>query len=142
MEAGHINIGQVEMESKSTESGLEELLRLSKEITKVEREQTKAEQDHAEQRQKVRELQQGLSELKVSVALEQLKLIATPEIIKEVSALKNKQTTGELRKVILDLSAELEKWVDSTSGSNQDMDSIKRSVKTLAILIELLFSIE
>jgi len=130
------------MESKSTESGLEELLRLSKEITRVEREQTKAEQDHAEQRQKVRELQQGLSELKVSVALEQLNPIATPEIIKEVSALKNKQTTGELRKVILDLSAELEKRVDSTSGSNQDMDSIKRSVKTLAILIELLFSIE
>ena len=134
--------GQVEMESKSTESGLEELQRLSKEITKVDRERTKAGQDRAEQRQKVRELQQGLIELKASVALEQLKPIATPEIIEEISSLKHKQTTGDLRKVILDLSAKLEKWVDNTSDSKQDMDSIKRSVKTLAILIELLFSIE
>jgi predicted nucleic acid-binding Zn-ribbon protein len=130
------------MESESTESGLEELQRLSKEITKVDRERTKAEQDRAEQRQQVRELQQGLIELKASVALEQLKPIATPEIIEEISSLKHKQTTGDLRKVILDLSAELEKWVDNTSDSKQDMDSIKRSVKTLAILIELLFSIE
>ena len=130
------------MESESTESGLEELQRLSKEITKVDRERIKAEQDHAEQRQQVRELQQGLIELKASVALEQLKPIATPEIIEEISSLKHKQTTGDLRKVILDLSAELEKWVDNTSDSKQDMDSIKRSVKTLAILIELLFSIE
>lgn len=130
------------MESKSTESGLEELRRLSKEITEVDRERTKTEQDRAEQRQKVRELQQGLVELKASVALEQLKPIATPEIIEEISSLKHKQTTGDLRKVILDLSAKLEKWVDNTSDSKQDMDSIKRSVKTLAILIELLFSIE
>ncbi len=130
------------MESKSTESGLEELRRLSKEITKVDRERTKTEQDRAEQRQQVRELQQGLIELKASVALEQLKPIATPEIIEEISSLKHKQTTGDLRKVILDLSAKLEKWVDNTSDSKQDMDSIKRSVKTLAILIELLFSIE
>ncbi len=130
------------MESKSTESGLEELRRLSKEITKVDRERTKAGQDRAEQRQKVRELQQGLIELKASVALKQLKPIATPEIIVEISSLKHKQTTGDLRKVILDLSAKLEKWVDNTSDAKQDMDSIKRSVKTLAILIELLFSIE
>ncbi len=134
--------GQVEMESKSTESGLEELRRLSKEITKVDRERTKTEQDRAEQRQKVRELQQGLIELKASVALEQLRPIATPEIIEEISSLKHKRTTADLRKVILDLSAKLEKWVDNTSDSKQDMDSIKRSVKTLAILIELLFSIE
>lgn len=130
------------MESKSTESGLEELRRLSKEITKVDLERTKAGQDRALQRQKVRELQQGLIQLKASVALEQLKPIATPEIIEEISSLKHKQTTGDLRKVILDLSAKLEKWVDNTSDSKQDMDSIKRSVKTLAILIELLFSIE
>jgi len=134
--------GQVNMESKSNESGLEELLRLSKDIAKVDRERTKAEQDHAEQRQKVRELQQGLIELKASVALEQLRPVATPDIIKEISSLKHKQTTGDLRKIILDLSAKLEKWVDNTSGSNQDMDSITRLVKTLAILIELLFSIE
>ena len=130
------------MKSEPNESGMEELLRLSKEITRVDQERTRAEKDRTEQRQKVRELQQNLIELKASVALEQLRSVATPEIIKEITSLKHKQTTGDLRKLILDLSAELEKWVDSASASGQDMDSIKRSVKSLAILIELLFSIE
>lgn len=130
------------MEPESTDSGLEELLRLSKEMAKVDRERTKAEQDRAEQKQKVRELQQGLTGLKVSVALEQLKLVAAPEVIKEVTSLKHKQSTESLRKLILNLSSELENRVDNKYGSNLDMDSIKRSVKTLAILIELLFSIE
>jgi len=141
------------MESKSNDSGLEELLRLSKEITKVDQERTKAERERTEQRQKVNALQQGLIELKASVqqglielkasvALEQLKSIATPEVIKEVSSLKHKQKTDGLRKLILNLSAELEGWVDNMSGSRPDKVSIRRSVKTLAILIELLFSIE
>lgn len=134
--------GQVEMKSESNENGLEELLRLSKEITKVEQERTKAEHERAEQRQKVSELQQSLIELKASVALEQLRPIATPEIIQEVSSLKHRPKTDELRKLILSLSAELESWVDNMSSSKLDMASIKRSVKTLAILIELLFSIE
>ncbi len=76
------------------------------------------------------------------MALEQLKLIATPDVIKEINSLEDKQTTANLRKLILDLLAKLEKWADNTSTSNQDMDSIKRSIKTLAVLIELLFSIE
>ncbi|KPK24366.1 MAG: hypothetical protein AMJ70_02070 [Dehalococcoidia bacterium SG8_51_3] len=130
------------MESKSNDSGLEELLRLSKEITKVDQERTKAERERTEQRQKVNALQQGLIELKASVALEQLKSIATSEVIKEVSSLKHKQKTDGLRKLILNLSAELEGWVDNISGSKLDKVSIRRSVKTLAILIELLFSIE
>jgi uncharacterized protein YeeX (DUF496 family) len=130
------------VEPESTDSGLEELLRLSKEMAKVDRERTKAAQDRAEQRQKVRELQQGLTGLKVSVALEQLKLIAAPEVIKEVTSLKHKQSTESLRKLILNLLSELENRVDNKYGSNLDMDSIKRSIKTLAILIELLFSIE
>ena len=131
-----------DMESKSTDSGLEELLRLSKEISKVEQERTKAEEERAARKQQADELQQGLIELKASVALEQLKSIAAPEVIKEVSSLKHKQKTDELRKLILDLSAELENWVDNMADSKPDMVSINRSVKTLAILIELLFSIE
>jgi len=121
---------------------MEELLRLSKQITRVEQERTRAEQDRAEQRQKVRELQQGLIELKVSVALEQLKPVAPPEIIREVIALKHKPAGGELRKLILDLTAKLEKWADSKSGSGQDTTSARQAAKTLAILVELLFSIE
>ena len=130
------------MESESPESGLEDLLRLSREITRVGREQTKEEQVRAEKKQTEKDIRQGLKEISVSVALEQLRLIATSEIIEKVNSLKNEQNTGELRKLILGLSTELEKRVDSKPGSNPDMVSIERSVKTLVILIELLFSIE
>ncbi len=130
------------MESKSKDGGLEELLRLSKEISKVDKERTKADRERTERRQKVNELQQSLIDLKASVALQQLKPIATPEIINEVSSLKHKQKTDGLRKLILNLSAELESWVDNMPGSKPDAGSIRHSVKTLAILIELLFSIE
>jgi hypothetical protein len=130
------------LKSETPDSGMEELLRLSKQIARVDQERTKEEQARTEHRQKATDVQQRLIELKASVALEQLKLIATPEIIQEVSSLKNKPNTQGLRKLILDLTSELEKWVDNRRGSQLDMDTIKSSVKTLAILVELLFSIE
>jgi len=130
------------MESKSPESGFEELVRLSKETSKMgqdfankEQERAKKEQKLAERKQKI----QSLTEIKVSVALEQLKPVATPGIIEEVSSLRHMRSTGDLRKLISDLATELENSAGSMSGSNPD---IERSVKTLAILIELLFSIE
>ena len=130
------------MESKSPESGFEELVRLSKETSKMgqdfankEQERAKKEQKLAERKQKI----QGLTEIKVSVALEQLKPVATPGIIEEVSSLRHMRSTGDLRKLISDLATELENSAGNMSGSNPD---IERSVKTLAILIELLFSIE
>ena len=130
------------MESKSGESGLDELLRLSRQITRIDQEQTRAAREQAERGRAVKELQQNLIELKASVALEQLKSIASPEVIREVSSLKNTQNTGSLRKLILDLSGELETWAGKSSRTNVDTASAERSAKTLAILIELLFSIE
>jgi len=130
------------MESKSGESGLDELLRLSRQITRIDQEQTRAAREQAERGRAVKELQQNLIELKASVALEQLKPIASPEVIREVSSLKNTQNTGSLRKLILDLSGELETWASKSSRTNVDTASAERSAKTLAILIELLFSIE
>lgn len=133
------------MESDSPESGIEELLRLSKQTSKMqqdlarkEQERIKREQELAEKKQVVR----GLKEIKVSVALGQLEPVATPEIIEAVSSLKHQQGSGNLRNLILDLVTELEKDADGISSSNTDMASIERSAKTLAILIELLFSVE
>jgi hypothetical protein len=130
------------MESKSGESGLDELLRLSRQITRIDKEQTRAAREQAERGRAVKELQQNLIELKASVALEQLKSIASPEVIREISSLKNTQNTGNLRKLILDLSGELETWASKSFRTNVDTASAERSAKTLAILIELLFSIE
>jgi predicted nucleic acid-binding Zn-ribbon protein len=128
--------------SERRESGMEELLRISRQISRVDQERTRAEKEQAEKRRTVKELQQSLVELKASVALEQLKPIATPEVIKEVSLLKQKQGTEGLRKLILHLSGELERWASSKSRTERDMAAAERSMKTLAILLELLFSIE
>ena len=125
------------MESKPPENGFEELLRLSQKTSKVEQGLTRKEQELAKRKQVV----QGLREIKVSVALEQLKLFATPEIIEAVSSQRQKRSTEDLRKLILDLTSELEKSVSSKSGQNLDIVSAESSVKTLAILIELLFSL-
>lgn len=133
------------MESKSPESGFEELIRLSKETGKIEeafarkeQELAKREQERAEKKQTI----QSLSEIKISVALEQLKPLATPEIIEKVDSLRHMRGTGALRTLISDMATELETGIHGMTGSNPDMLVIERSVKTLAILIELLFSLE
>ena len=126
------------MESKPPEDGFEELLRLSRETSKVEQNLSRKEQDRVQKTQVVH----GLREIKVSVALEQLKLFASPEIIEAVNSQKNKRSTGDLRNLILDLASELETIFSGGAGSNPDMVSTGRNVKTLVILIELLFSLE
>ena len=130
------------MKSESPESGFNELMRLSRQTANEAQELTKKEQQRAEQRQIVQGVLQGLKEINVSVAVEQLRLVATPEIIEKISSLTHKQDTGDLRKLISDLVNGLEKRVGSVSASNQDMVPIERSVKTLAILIELFFSLQ
>lgn len=129
------------MKSKSPESGFDELVRLSQKATNEAQELNRREQQRAEQRQVVQGVLQGLKEINVSVALEQLKLVATPEIIKEISSLTHKQDTRDLRKLISGLVNDLEKRVGRVSASNQDMVPIERSVKTLAIIIELFFAL-
>lgn len=127
------------------ESGLGELLRLSREISNMEKELVK-ELERARRKvegaEKIEILQGVIKEIKISVVLEQLESVATPEIIEAVSSFKNKQGRAELRKLILDLVSELEKCVDSRVDSNLDQVLIERSVKTLAILIEFLFYLE
>ena len=130
------------MESEPPESGFDELMCLSKQFKNQERESTQREKQRAEQRKKVQDVIGGLKELKVSMAIEQLKLVTTPEIIEEVDSLRHKQGTEELRKLISNLATNLEKSVGSASSSKADTVSIESSVKTLAILIELLFSLE
>ena len=127
---------------KPDESGMDELLRLSREISTRGQQQSRAKQERAERRQAIQGMQQGLREIKLSVALEQLKLLAEPRIVARVEALRQKPGTAELRKLIVSLSDSLEQWSDNVSRSKPEMSSVVRSVKTLAILIELLFSLE
>ena len=133
------------MDSESGESGMEELLRLSKKTSQMEEEFARREKERAAREKKNQEKRQivsGLKELKISVALDQLQAVATHEIIESVNALKSRPGSRELRDLILDLTAGLEAIVNRKSGAGLDRAALERPVKTLAILIELLFSLE
>ena len=130
------------MKSEPKDNGLDELKRLSLQFKKHEHENAQREKQRAEQRKKVQGVLGGLRELTVSLAVEQLKPLAEPEIIEQVSSLKSKQGTAELRRLISARVNDLENHIDTIATRNPDMKSTERSIKTLTILIELLFSLE
>ncbi|MFC1954720.1 hypothetical protein ACFLVZ_02735 [Chloroflexota bacterium] len=130
------------MSSESPESGLDELMRLSRQTAKMGREVDEKEKQKAEYNQKVHGVVTGLREISFSVALEQLKLIATSEIIEEISSMMNKPGTEDLRKLISTITHDLETQVSRASASNPEMESIDRLVKTLAIITGLFFSLK
>ena len=76
------------MKSESPENGFDELTRLSQQFKKHEHESTQREKQSAEQRKKVQSVLGGLRELTVSMAVQQLRLVATPEIIEQVNSKK------------------------------------------------------
>lgn len=129
------------------ESGLEELLRLSKEVGNMEkglvRDRLEYVRKTVEREAKKNILQNVLKAIRISVVLDQLELVATPEIVELFGSLDiDKQGAGELRKLILDLASQLAKDADGMSHSHPDLVSIEQSAKTLAILIKFLFHIE
>lgn len=130
------------MESESPGSAFDELMRLSQETTKKEQDFAKREQQRSEQKQKAQGVLQGLKQINVSLALQQLEPIATPEIIKEISSLTHKPGTGDLRKIISGLADDLERQICSASSSNPDTAPLERPIKTLTILIDLFFSLQ
>ncbi|MDP3879573.1 MAG: hypothetical protein Q8Q07_04600 [Dehalococcoidales bacterium] len=130
------------MKSESDESGLDELTRLSRKMADEAQQRARSEQQRTAQRQIARDVLQGVKEISISVAMGQLKLVATPEILTAVTQLRNKPGTRELRKIITDLSHDLERRTGSFSPSDPELEPIAQSVRTLAILIELLFSLE
>lgn len=141
--SGTINGGRsIIMESKPPENGFDELARLSRQFKKHELESAQREKQGAEQRKKVQSALGGLRELTVSMAVEQLKLVATPEIIEHVNSLKGKQGTAELRKLISNLAGDLEKRIGTIANENPSVQPVERSIKTLIILMELFFSLE
>ncbi|OGO20527.1 MAG: hypothetical protein A2144_10795 [Chloroflexi bacterium RBG_16_50_9] len=129
------------MKNESTESGFDELMRLSRQFTRQQQEHTAKERQREEQGKKVQGVLQGLKELTVSMAIEQLKPVATPEIMRKVSALRGQKGTEDLRKLISNLAYDLEKNIDLISTSTPGMAPLTRSMKTLNILMDLYFSL-
>ena len=129
------------MTTESSNSGLDELKRLSEQFKKEEYEATQREEQAARQRKKSQGVLGELRAFSISVAMGQLQLVATPEMIEQVSALKNEQGTAKLRKLIDNLIYDLEKRISIIAVANPDIEPIERSMKTLAILVGLLFSL-
>tara|TARA_B100000315_G_C14549957_1_gene575266 strand:- start:50 stop:442 length:393 start_codon:yes stop_codon:yes gene_type:complete len=130
------------MDSKPVENGLEELMRLSRQTAKWGKEAAEKEKQQAEHDQKVVGVVHGLRDISFSVALEQLEQVATPEIIEKIRLMTNKRGIEDLRKVISALTRDLETTTSRISVSNPEMAPVEHSVKTLAILIGLFFSLK
>jgi hypothetical protein len=123
------------------ESGIDELMRLSRKFTRQQEERDKQERQRAEQGKKVKGVLQGLKDLNLSMALGQLKTVAKPEIIRQVTALKTGEGTESLRKMITTLADDLEKQLGTVSDSKAEMAPLVNSMRTLSILLDLYFSL-
>lgn len=130
------------MDSKPAESGLEELMRLSRQTAKWGQEAAEKEKQQAEHDQKVVGVVHGLRDISFSIALEQLEQVATSEITEKVRSLTSKQGVEDLRKIISALTRDLENTTSRIAVSDPEMVPIERSVKTLAIIIGLFFSLK
>jgi ribosomal protein L22 len=119
------------------ESGLDELMRLSRQFTRQKAENEAKERQREEQGKKVRGVLQGLQDLNINMALQQLKAVASPEIIKQVSALKTRGGTGDLRKMISSLADEMERGLIAGGETK----SLVNPMRTLNILLDLYFSL-
>jgi hypothetical protein len=122
------------------DSGLDELLALSRKFTKQKEDSDKQEKQRAEQGKKVRGVLQGLQELNLSMALTQLKTVASPELIQKVSALRTKPGTEDLRKLISKLVDDTEKQVNNLNPKT-DTTHLANSLRTISILLDLYFSL-
>jgi uncharacterized protein YeeX (DUF496 family) len=122
------------------ESGIDELMRLSQQFTRQQEEREDREKQREAQGKKVRGVLQGLKDLNFSMAIEQLKAVARPEIVRQVSALKNQESTDELRKTISGIADDLEDRLRALSISEAEAASLANSMRTLSILMDLYFS--
>lgn len=127
--------------AKTQESGLDELMRLSRQTAKMGDDLARKEQQKEAHSQKVQGVVQGLREISFSIAMQQLQTVADPEVVKKVEALSRKPGTEDLRKMVSTLSRDLERAIHKHSAANPELAGIEQSVKTLSILLGLLFSL-
>jgi ribosomal protein L22 len=118
------------------ESGLDELMRLSRQFTRQKAENEAKERQRVEQGKKVRGVLHGLQELNINMALQQLKSVAKPDVIRQVTAMKTRGGTDELRKMISALADDLEKSLEAKKENAPQVNAMR----TLNILLDLYFS--
>lgn len=124
------------------ESGMDELLRLSRQFTRQQEENDRQERQRREQGQKVQGVLRGLKNLNINMALEQLKSVAPAETVKRVTALKKQPGTDDLRKMISSLIDDLETKVNSPANKDAAAGDLVNQVRALNILMDLYFSLQ
>jgi hypothetical protein len=129
------------MAPQSKESGMEELMRLSRQTASIGQKMEAEEKQKAEHARNVQGVVAGLRGISFSVALNQLKTIAEPEIYRKVEAIQQQPDSKELRRLITDISKNLERQASKASRANPELEPLENSAKILAILLSLLFSL-
>ena len=124
------------------ENGMDELLKLQRQFTHQQEEHDSRKKLQEEQGKKAQGVLKGLKDLQFSMTVEQLKSIATPEIIEEVNALKNRPNTEDLRKMISRLCDDMEHQLESIAAANPEAKPTVDSMRTLNILMDLYFSLQ
>jgi len=124
------------------ESGLDELLRLSQQFTRQQEEHEKQERQRQEQGKKVQGVLQGLKALNFNMALEQLTPIASPKTIKQVSSLRDRGDTEDLRKIITTMADDMENQLGTLARTRSEAMPLVNSMRTLSILMDLYFSLQ
>ena len=124
------------------ENGMDELLKLQQQFTRQQEEHDDRKRQQEEQGKKAQGVLKGLKDLQFSMTIGQLKSVATPEIIEEVNALKNRPDTDDLRKMISRLCDDMEHELESIASSHPEAKSAVDSIRVLSILIDLYFSLQ
>lgn len=123
------------------EDGFDELMRLQQQFTRQQKDQAAQERQREEQGKKVRGVLQGLKDLNISMAVQQLETVATPELIAAVSALGQQEGTDDLRKMITGLADEIEIQLAKLPTDKSAESPLVDRMRTLSILIDLYFSL-
>jgi len=130
------------METEPPENGIDELLRLSRGLTRKTEDAARHEARGQRQAAEKRQVILGLRGITFAMALEQLKIVSAEDtVVARVSAYEDKEGTADLRNLITGLTSDLEGVTGKMSRSNPELASVERSIKTLSILIDLLFSL-
>ena len=121
------------------ESGIDELMRLSRQFTKQQEDNERAERQREAQGKKVKGVLQGLKDLNVSMAVNQLTSVAAPETIRRVDALRTKENTEDLRKLISTMADDLERQLGMLKAGDATAPLVN-TMRTINILLDLYFS--
>ena len=124
------------------ENGMDELLKLQQQFTRQQEEHDDRKKQQEEQGKKAQGVLKGLKDLQFSMTIEQLKSVATPEIIEEVNTLKNRPDTDDLRKMISRLCDDMEHELEDIASLRPEAKSAVDSMRVLSILIDLYFSLQ